>query len=271
MSDNNKPLDPTDEKRLKTRGIGIGRDYQPFVFVQDFSSSGESVRIPSATVGRVHHLLSGLELAAFVLFDWCKDTIDLREQYPLPLDATLSISSQLGVKHPQTLGKLRIVTTDLVVDFSNRKPLALSVKPSADLQDDRTLEKLQIERSYWENEGVDWHVFTENEVSPVFKENLHWLRPFLEESESTAFHVDEQDVADLSKRLGAYPSLKVTKACAKLDDEYQLSPGSHLTILRYAVARRHVIVPIQKSFQNWVGRDLTKSHTPYVAGAKSAS
>lgn len=271
MSDSNRPLDPTDEKRLKTRGTGIGREYQPFVFVQDLSSSGESVRIPGATVGRVHHLLSGLELAAFVIFDWCRDTIDLREQYPLPLDATLNISRQLGMKHPQVRGKLRIVTTDLLVDFRNRKPLAISIKPSEALQDDRTREKLQIERSYWEGKGVEWFVFTEHQVSPVLKENLQWIRPFLNESESAAFHIDKQDVEDLSNRLNAYPSLRVTKACAKLDDEYQLAPGSHLSILRFSVARHYIGVPIQKSFQDWVGRDLRKMKTAYVTGAKSAS
>jgi len=45
------------EKRLKTRGKGVGKAYEPFIKVHELSSQGESVRIRSASVGRVHHLL----------------------------------------------------------------------------------------------------------------------------------------------------------------------------------------------------------------------
>jgi len=69
------------EKKIKTRlaqgrGAGAGRDYQPFLHVRDVPSQGRSHRLPSATVGRVHHLLSDLELHVFLQLDWHEHVID---------------------------------------------------------------------------------------------------------------------------------------------------------------------------------------------------
>ncbi|WP_197703562.1 hypothetical protein [Marinobacter sp. LV10R510-11A] len=79
MADTNKPIDPKHERLLKTRGRGGGKDYEPFIKVHEFSSQGENVRIRSASVGRVHHLLSGIELFAFLVFDQFEKTNDIRE------------------------------------------------------------------------------------------------------------------------------------------------------------------------------------------------
>ena len=98
MTDANKPLDPKHEKSLKTRGQGSGKDYEPFIKVHELSSSGESVRIRSASVGRIHHLLSGIELLAFLVFDQFEQTTDIREQYPLRIDDTLDICARLGIR-----------------------------------------------------------------------------------------------------------------------------------------------------------------------------
>lgn len=85
MLDADKPLNKQDQKRLKEkRGEGNGKAYIPFVQVGDFSSSGESVRVKSATVERLHHFHSGIELAAFLIFDWCSTASDIREQFPIP-------------------------------------------------------------------------------------------------------------------------------------------------------------------------------------------
>lgn len=64
MLDSDKPLDPFDEKRLKTRGVGSGRKYEPFIKVHEVSSTGESFRIFGRHSFRIHHLLSRIELSA---------------------------------------------------------------------------------------------------------------------------------------------------------------------------------------------------------------
>lgn len=128
MGDSERPLDPTDEKRLKSRGIGVGCHYEPFIKVHEISSKGESYCILGKNTSRPHHLLSRLELSAFLVFDRYKYTCDIKEQFPLPITDTLGICERLGIKHPQFAGKLKVVSTDLVIELSKRSGLAVAVK-----------------------------------------------------------------------------------------------------------------------------------------------
>ena len=271
MNDANKPIDRKHEKVLKTRGQGTGKDYEPFIKVHEISSSGESVRIRSASVGRVHHLLSGIELLAFLVFDQFEQTIDIREQYPLPINDTLDICSRLGIRHPQTHGSLNVVSTDLLVDLSPKEQLAVAVKPSKELSKPRVLEKLQIEKTYWEARGVDWKIFTEREISDGMRENLLWIQPYLNPDMTAYQQLGDSDVQDLLHRLKRYPRTKITKLCAKLDDQYQLEPGFHLGVLRHAVAHRSIRVPLNKVFHSWIFGDLSLGAKAFDSGVNHAS
>lgn len=74
-------------KRIKSgRGQGMGKDYQPWLTIQDVPSRGVSHRIYSHKTQRVHHLLSNLELYVFLILDWSSFVQDIREQFPLNLD-----------------------------------------------------------------------------------------------------------------------------------------------------------------------------------------
>ena len=194
MTDANKPLDPKHEKLLKTRGRGSGKDYEPFIKVHELSSSGESVRIHSASVGRIHHLLSGIELLAFLVFDQFEQTMGIREQYPLQIDDTLDICARLGIRHPQMHGSLTVVSTDLLVDLSSGSRLAIAVKSSSELSKPRVMEKLQIEKNYWETRDMEWKIFTEREVNDGMRENLLWIQPYLSPDMSAHQEVDYSDV-----------------------------------------------------------------------------
>lgn len=105
-ADKNKSLNSkTIEKRFKEgRGSGAGSAYQPYLTVGDISSKGRSHRLPSATIGRVHHLLSDLELHVFYQLDWHPDVVDIREQFPIPLSASRELSDQMGIAHPSYQG-----------------------------------------------------------------------------------------------------------------------------------------------------------------------
>lgn len=256
MSDTNKPIDPKHKKLLLSRGKGCGRDYEPFIKVHEFSSQGESVRIRSATVGRIHHLLSGIELHAFLIFDQYQQTVDIREQFPIDVEDTLELCSQLGIRHPQVRGKLTVVTTDLLIDFADGTKLAIAVKQSSELVKPRVIEKLQIEKSYWEARNIQWKVFTEREVSDASRENLLWIQPFLSEENSLHHQISVDDIQALLSRISDYPHKKITRLCANLDDIYGVEPGYHLTTLRYAIAKRFISGQMNKPFHSWTYEDL---------------
>jgi hypothetical protein len=249
MNDENKTLNKKDQQRLDDgRGKGSLSTYKPFILVGEFSSSGESIRVKSHITNRVHHFHSGIEFAVFLVFAYSNQTVDLREQFPIPLVDSLNICKQLGIKHPQVKSELYIVTTDLLINLKCGKKLAIAVKPVSKLNQKRTMAKLQIERSYWESQGVDWLLFTDKEVSPSLKQNLHWLKPFLDPESSEQYDVTEEDVNTLIERLSKYTCGKVSKICGLLDDQYQVEGGTHITIFRYAVANYFIKIPLNKVF-----------------------
>lgn len=257
MSDTNKPLNKKDQKRLdEKRGVGAGKHYAPFIKVGEFSSSGESVRVKSATVGRVHHFLSGIELAAFLLFDWSKDVIDIREQYPIPLTESLIICRQLGIRHPQEKGELKIVTTDLLIDFSDGSQLAIAVKPAKELDKQRVIEKLQIEKSYWEALNVPCSIFTDQETSNELKMNLKWIKPLIDIDMEDEYIFSKQDVLELATRLAKQPKAYVTRYCGQMDDKYHLDPGTHIGILRYGIANQYLKASLEVPFTDWKCQDI---------------
>lgn len=271
MTDTNKRIDPSHEKRLKARGKGVGKAYEPFIKVHEVSSQGESVRIRSASVGRVHHLLSGIELFAFLVFDQFEKTIDIREQYPLPIEDSLDICARLGIRHPQIRGLLNVVSTDLLIDLSSGKQLAIAVKPSSELAKPRVIDKLQIEKSFWEARGVEWRIFTEREITDGMRENLLWIQPYLNPDMTDHQELSVAEVRDLLHRLETHPRTKTTRLCAKLDDQYGLEPGFHLSTLRHAVAFRFIRVPLNKAFHSWTYGDLTLRATLRVSEVNNAS
>ncbi len=186
-------LEPNIIKRLvkEKRGQGYGKDYKPFLTVRDVPSKGRVHRCPAITQGRIVHLLSDLELAIFLLFDWNLSVIDIREQFPLDPEKTLNIAKRLGIKHPAEKGVIQVMMTDLLIDFKREDgqvvTIAISAKYRNDLEDIRVIEKQEIERRLWEGEQVDWFIFTENEVPETLVKNIKWLVPHLH-----SFELDEK-------------------------------------------------------------------------------
>ncbi len=256
MYDSKRSLDPKDEKRLKTRGIGSGCKYEPFIKVHEISSRGESYRIFGRNSSRPHHLLSRLELSAFLIFDRYYLTVDIKEQYPLPIVDTLSICERLGIKHPQISGKLKVVTTDLVIELKNRNSLAVAVKYAEDLNDMRTVEKLQIEKVFWEQQGYQWKLFTEQEITAAIKENLEWLHAANQNPNDLYTELSVTDIQLVYQRFSGAKK-RLSTVCSVLDDEYSCEPGFHIGVTRKAIAANLIDVPLHKVFRQWSCSDLS--------------
>ncbi|WP_038349478.1 TnsA endonuclease N-terminal domain-containing protein, partial [Acinetobacter baumannii] len=134
-------------KRIKSgRGQGMGKDYQPWLTIQDVPSRGVSHRIYSHKTQRVHHLLSNLELYVFLILDWSSFVQDIREQFPLNLDDTKEICLEHGLRHPSIQGSEQVMTSDFLIDTNDKKKpqFVIQVKPLKELIKERTIEKLVI-------------------------------------------------------------------------------------------------------------------------------
>ena len=152
-------------------GRGEGASYTPWLQAHDVPSGGVTTRFPGWKTQRQHLTFSGLEEGAVLFAQRLNRVLDIREQFPLfPLERTLQLAAELGVSHP-THPKARcpvMMTTDILLTEQVRPGVthltAIAVKPSEHLEDHRTLEKLQIERMFWEKQGVAWSLVTEREL-----------------------------------------------------------------------------------------------------------
>lgn len=159
------------------RGQGVGIDYNPWIHVQDFPSLGMVSRAFGATTGRIHHLMSNLELSLFYLLDWSDDVLDIREQYPLAdVTQAVEIAEKANIRYPYDpkSGFPYVMTSDFHLK-TKRGLMVVSVKSSSELGKLRVREKMEIERRYWTMRGVQWSVVTENEINRTKASNIEWL------------------------------------------------------------------------------------------------
>ncbi|AMK77021.1 MULTISPECIES: heteromeric transposase endonuclease subunit TnsA [Methylomonas] len=249
------------KRRIKEgRGQGFGKSYQPWLNVQDVPSEGRSHRLYSHKTKRIHHLLSDLELASFFVFEWLPIVTDIREQFPLNLEDTQAISMENGIKHPSIRGTAQIMSSDFLIDASSGpyRQFAVQVKSLEALADQRTIEKLELERRYWQLKQVPWFIVTENEIDPAIKQNIEWLY-----SAKTDHAVDSELIAQIPILLNAFtkaPNTKIIDICKQIDAAYDLTLGQTLSDVRTLTANGFIKFNIYKAFRTITGSELILCH-----------
>lgn len=247
------------------RGDKDGAEYKPWLAIQDVASRGRCHRIRGWRHGRVHHLLSDLEAYVFYTYEWSRCVVEIKEQFPLlPLDETLSIAEDIGVAHPiDPITKHPIVmSTDLVLRArigSSFDYFARQVKYESSLSDERTREKLELERRYWLRRNVDYGIIT-NVPMPLVH-NIKWIHPryrlvdLLPLTEKTVIetaHVLTETV--LNKDA---PLRDLTSAC---DSHLGLRRGDSLKVVRHLIAIRYWQVDMSERINQ--GERLILLNTP---------
>ena len=223
-------------------------NYEPFIKVHNLSSQGLSSIIHGFSSGRNHHLLSNLELSIFLLFDWNNNVIDIKEQYALDPIITDELAVSARIKHPALKGENKIMSSDFLVSFNNpRNQISIQAKQSCDLNDKRVVEKLEIERRYWDRKNIPWKIITEKQIPKTLTENVRWLQsalctetknPNLEEKLVQAIQISSQ-----FKRTD-----KIIDFAKKIDLAYQQPIGESLSDIRQLIAWRLIRVDLTKKF-----------------------
>jgi hypothetical protein len=229
-------------------GQGEGADYKPWLLVQSFSSYGRVHRLKGWRSGRVHHLLSDNERKAFLYYQWSRRVVEVREQYPLfPVEETWEIAKDMGVRHaadPRTRCPIPM-TTDLLLTVNEKTRSVFhprTIKYGKDLSDPRTLEKLEIERRYWEASprNLRLKIVTEDLVSEDFVRNMLWFSPCYRLLD--LFPLTECDVNRLASAL---TSLAITQnrslrtVAQECDCRLGLESGTSLLVVRHLLAIRY--------------------------------
>ena len=222
------------ERSLKNRyGLGNKSNYKPWLRAQDVPSSGNRLKIEGLKTRRTHHFLSRIEAELFYLLEFSDAVTDIREQFPLfPIDVAMRIASNLGIDYPKnpTSGTPNVMTTDFLVTLEINGEAnyeAISVKPEKALDNERVLEKLEIERVWWELLGVPFKLYLRNDLTKIQSENIAWARSILKSG--SCF---EKDIIRNALRALKTGKHMITQICEEFAQVNQTSKESAYELLR---------------------------------------
>lgn len=243
------------EFHSKGRGQGSGANYIPWLLISDLSSKGRSRRTWSNKTGRRHDLFSDVEHKIFIAAEWSQSVVDIQEQYPLDREITQTIAQQLKIRHPHYPGTL--VPTVMTVDFlltvrdqAGEHFIALNAKRDEEAQDATSLEKLEIQRTYFEELGCPHHLVYHSQLPKQKIDNIDWIR-------------DAQlKPGEIEQRPGFYTSLQsrmggelidpsdidtstLADYCASFDERYNLESGTGLRVARMLMQERALAVDLE--------------------------
>lgn len=254
------------------RGQGQGEGYKPWFTAKSVPSKGKTFRPKGIKTAREHLFLSEWEYFYFLLLDWSPIVVDISEQYPLldvagyDITETVSIAEELGVDHPiDPPGKdLKVMTTDFLVRYHNYK-LAVSFKLSKSITA-REVEKMEIERIYWEKRGVKWELVTEKDIPLVYARNINYVHSTYYFDD---YHISPGIVAKAKKVMeplflkGDKKLTDITNFC---DDRLGLQPGESLTIARYCIISKQWKVNMYELIEPTQSLTLTGISIPKEEG-----
>lgn len=228
------------------RGQGIGSNYQPWTKTNEFSSIGRVSRVFGIKTQRIHHLQSDNQFRAFLIFEWCDKVIDIRESFPL-VDFKKTVDDVDDLRFDKftdkTSGVEMVLTTNFVLtvknEMGNEVLYARSIKNQSELSRSHTIERLEMERRYWNAKGIDWKIITNHQIPKQFAKNLEWVRETLLDSA----HLDNEKY-DLPLKLESdllqYKHLKLRDVLSSFDRHEGIERGTGLYLFRYLIAKKRI-------------------------------
>ena len=236
------------------RGQGEGKEYKPWLTVQDFPSMGRVTRVFGWTTQRIHHFFSDTQLKYFYLLDWEEKVIDIREHYPLiDLEVVLNDTSDLRLDKfiDRKTKETYILTTTFLITLLNsdgqKSFAARSIKYASELSKKSTIEKLEIERRYWKVQGIDWGIVTNKDINDVRARNIEWVHSAMNSDDCNGLSKAEfDDLFDgiLYRFIDNKQSIK--NIIAGFEKDYSLDVGMGLLLFKRLVAEKRIVLDMDK-------------------------
>ncbi len=143
------------------------------------------------------------------------------------------------------------MSTDFYVFSSDamNPRFSIQAKYQKDLEDIRTIEKLEIERRYWQSKEIPWQIITEQEIPKVVFDNIKWLYPAIRDND----HINLYDQIEFYvKQFHKYPNLSLINLAKKIDSSYDLEIGTSLSELRVLFAQRYFKFDLKLNYKDLV-------------------
>ena len=236
------------------RGQGEGKEYKPWLTIQDFPSMGRVTRIFGWTTQRIHHFFSDSQLKYFYLLDREEKVIDIREHYPLiDLEVVLKDTSDLKLdkfidrktKEPYILTTTFLIT---LLNSNGKKSFAArSIKYASELEKKSTIEKLEIERRYWKAQGIDWGIVTNKDINDVRAKNIEWVHSAMTTDSNNGFQKAEfDDLLDGLLYRFADNKHSIKNIIAGFEKDYSLNAGTGLLLFKHLVADKRITLDMDE-------------------------
>lgn len=236
------------------RGKGEGKDYLPWIRTEEISSLGTSRKVFGLKTHREHHLLSDVEFDLFLLLEWAADVVDIREQFPLDREITVELAKMLGIQHPTYPGTKipAVLTADFLVTRTtgNSKTLqAFNAKTASELEStSRSLEKLEIQRTYFSSMGFQHHIVLDSELPKAACRNIEWIRQSHERpGEKHPFDgfLDVHRAGILQHLHSTSPRSTLAEVAQTYESIHGLSQGTGLRLIRLLLLSKQVVTDIK--------------------------
>ena len=132
--------------------------------------------------------------------------------------------------------------------------MALQVKYAKDLDDPRTIEKIEIEKRFWKSKDVPFYIITENEIPKIISNNIKWLYPA---RNTNSVNLSFSDYEYYSKQLLKHSSLKLIEFCKKCDTANDLDIGTSLSYMKAFLAHNYMSFDITKDYRKLLCSDIS--------------
>lgn len=133
-----------------------------------------------------------------------------------------------------------VMTTDFLITDADGKLHARTVKPSEDFNKRRTIEKLEIERLYWQSRGISWGIVTEKEINTTLTDNIQWVSSRASSESLSPLNI--KDIRNIKTHLSSLfrdrKLLSLRDICNESDDTLGYSKGSSLSVVRHLLAKK---------------------------------
>jgi hypothetical protein len=231
------------------RGKGEGSKYKPWLEVFDFSSLGRVERTESAKFGRTIHLMSDVERDTFYAAEWSDRVIDLREEYPLDRTLTLEIAAALNIRHPyypgtnvptvMTVDFFCTVVTNGAINFE-----AIECKRTEGAEDARSIEKLQIARTYFAGMDVPYRLVFQSRLPTTKISNIEWMRGGLiksGEKERYPGYFREKSLIMARELSQSTRNVPLNEYCANFEVRHGMSQADGLRVAKLLMYERTLL------------------------------
>jgi TnsA endonuclease C terminal./TnsA endonuclease N terminal. len=248
------------------RGQGEGKEYKTWLTIQDFPSQGRVSRVFGWKTKRIHHLFSDNQTRYFYLLEWSDSVIDIREHFPLlDIEKIIQDKDNLNLEKSvdKTSGIPYIFTTTFLITLRDIKGkhsyIARSIKASSELDKKQVIERLEIERRYWESRNISWGLVTQKDIPVVKAKNIEWVHLAFEEEENRGMSNEEKEhLSSLLKGKLKDNEMPIRKITSHFDKELNLDSGTGLYLFKYLIGSKQIKVNMDEKI------DVNKSAKQYI-------